>query len=403
MDIQESPVGDLIPYASNSRTHSDEQVAQIAASIKEFGFNNPILLDGDKGIIAGHGRILAARKLGLDKVPTIELAHLSENQRKACIIADNKLAENSGWDMDFLNLEMKSLDNEGFDLSLLGFDETELTSIFATETEGLTDPDEIPDLPDTPVSKLGDVWLLGEHRLMCGDSTDATAVAALLAADKADMVFTDPPYGMSYGGGRSKAHGEILGDELKGHDLVQLVSGAVSLAKANAKSGAAFYICFPWRTYAEFLAALCLNGMEPSACIVWDKKSIGLGRSNYRPQHEFIFYVKGDVWHGDRAQSDVWYMSRGATGDYVHPTQKPVELIGIALGNSSKNGDLVLDLFGGSGTTLIAAQQNGRKSCLMELDPKYADVIIKRWQNFTGKQAKLEGTEEFFPSIKENG
>ena len=198
MQIKQTEITNLIPYASNSRTHSDDQVAQIAASIKEFGFNNPILLDGDKGIIAGHGRLLAARKLNLDKVPTIELEHLTENQRKAYVIADNKLALNAGWDMDLLALEMNGLDQEGFDLSLLGFDDNELATILAEETEGLTDPDEVPDVPDDPVSKEGDVWILGRHRLMCGSSTVATDVEKLLDGIEPHLMVTDPPYGVEY-------------------------------------------------------------------------------------------------------------------------------------------------------------------------------------------------------------
>lgn len=415
MQIKQTEITNLIPYASNSRTHSDDQVAQIAASIKEFGFNNPILLDGDKGIIAGHGRLLAARKLNLDKVPTIELEHLTENQRKAYVIADNKLALNAGWDMDLLALEMNGLDQEGFDLSLLGFDDNELATILAEETEGLTDPDEVPDVPDDPVSKEGDVWILGKHRLMCGDSTSIDAVDKLMNGVKADMVFTDPPYGMAYGGGRAKgdhalnkkggvlikAHGMILGDNKTGGDLIELIRDAMASSVASCKQGATTYVCFPWRTYAEFEVALKDCGLKPSSCIVWDKKSVGLGNANYRPQHEFIFYIKGGSWYGDKAQSDVWYSSRGATGAYVHPTQKPVELIERAVTNSSKGGDIVLDLFGGSGSTMIACEKNGRGARLMELDPKYCDVIIKRWQDFTGEQAKLEGSGENFPSIKE--
>lgn len=227
------------------------------------------------------------------------------------------------------------------------------------------------------------------------------------------MLFTDPPYGMSYGGGRArgdhvlnkkgggvliKSHGMILGDDKVGDDLIAMIQAAVSSAMESCKAGAAGYVCFPWRTYSEFEAALRSCGMHPSACIVWDKKSIGLGNANYRPQHEFIFYFKGGAWYGDKAQSDVWYMSRGNTGAYVHPTQKPVELIERAVNNSTKAGDIVIDCFGGSGSTLIACEKNGRYARLMELDPKYCDVIIRRWQAFTGKQAVLESTGQPFPS-----
>lgn len=397
-------VNDLIPYARNSRTHSDEQVLQIAASIKEFGFTNPVLIDPENGIIAGHGRVMAAKKLGLKDVPCIVAEGWTDAQKKAYVIADNKLALNAGWDNALLALEFAELEDLGFDISLTGFSEAELAAINPIEVTGLTDEDAVLEAPEVPVTVLGDVWLLGNHRLMCGDSTSIDAVEKLMAGQKADMVFTDPPYGMSYGGGRAKgdhalnkkggvlikAHGMIIGDDKTGDDLIALVRDAVLSATTVSKSGAASYVCFPWRTYSEFEAAMLACGLKPSACIVWDKKSIGLGNANYRPQHEFIFYVKGDAWHGDKAQSDVWYMSRGATGEYVHPTQKPVELIERALKNSSKGGDIVIDVFGGSGSTLIACEKTGRHCRMMELDPKYCDVIVKRWEEFTGKKATLE-------------
>jgi len=400
----------LIPYARNSRTHSDAQVAQIAASIREFGFTNPILIDAEGGIIAGHGRTMAARKLGLDEVPCIRLKNLTDAQKKAYIIADNKLALNAGWDDEMLKVELTELKDLDFDLSLIGFDADELANLLEPEqVDGLTDEDDVPEAPETPVTVEGDVWILGNHRLMCGDSTSIDAVEKLMDGQKADLIFTDPPYGMSYGGGRAagstkkgalvKAHGMIIGDDLRGKNLIQMIAEALSSAKACAKDGSAFYVCFPWRTYSEFESAMEGVGLDASACIVWDKKSIGLGNSNYRPQHEFIFYVKGGSWYGDKSQSDVWYLSRGATGKYVHPTQKPVELIEKALLNSSKSGDVVHDCFGGSGSTLIAAEKNARYARLMELDPKYCDVIVKRWQEFTGKQAVHEVTGEVFTGV----
>jgi len=394
----------LIPYAANARTHSDAQVDKIAASIKEFGFNNPILIDQDRGVIAGHGRLMASQKLGLEQVPTIELSHLSDAERRAYILADNRLALDAGWDEEVLALELKRLEEE-IDLSLLGFNDLELATLLdSLETEeGLTDEDAVPETPDEPITKLGDVWQLGEHRLMCGDSTLIDSLEVLMAGQKADMVFTDPPYGMKYGGGRAeganvnfknrsggiKAHGMIIGDDFVGDQLIEMIRDSVSAAVISCKSGAAKYVCFPWRTYSEFESALLQVGLKASACIVWDKKSIGLGNANYRPQHEFIFYFKGDSWQGDKAQSDVWYMSRGATGEYVHPTQKPVELIEKAIFNSSKSQDLVIDVFGGSGSSLIACEKTNRVCMMMELDPKYCDVIVQRWQNFTGKTAEL--------------
>ena len=406
-------VDDLIPYALNSRTHSDEQVAQLAASIREFGFTNPVLIDEENNLIAGHGRLLAARKLKLDVVPAIIVDGMDDRKRRALVIADNKLALNSGWDEDALRVELEDLAGDFGEL--MGFSEDELVELLkGEETEGLTDEDAVPEAPDVPTTVEGDVWVLGGHRLMCGDSTSIDAVEKLMDGAKADMVFTDPPYGMSYGGGRArgdnvkfkrgggiKSHGMILGDDFQGDELIGMIRDAVGSAISVCKSGAAKYVCFPWRTYAEFEDALDQIGMKVSACIVWDKKSIGLGNANYRPQHEFIFYSKGDSWHGDKSQSDVWYNSRGATGEYVHPTQKPVELVEKAINNSSKGQDIVIDVFGGSGSTLIACEKTARDCRMMELDPKYCDVIIQRWQEFTGKTASLEATGEPFKA-KEN-
>lgn len=405
-------ISSIIPYARNSRTHSEAQVAQIAASIKEWGFTTPILIDIDGQVIAGHGRLMAAQKLGLTEVPTMTAVGWTDAQKKAYVIADNKLALNAGWDDAMLAIEMGDLQAAGFDIGLTGFGQDELAALFPQESEGLTDEDAVPDVPVVPVAVEADVWLLGRHRLMCGDSTSVSAFDCLMGGDRADLIFTDPPYGMSYGGGRArgedqkfkgrsggiKAHGMILNDDLQGDDLTALVRDAIATSIACAKEGAPLYACFTWRTYAEFEAALEGLGREVKACIVWDKKSIGLGNSHYRPQHEFIFYCGGQ-WYGDKSQSDVWSMSRGATGDYVHPTQKPVELIERALSNSSKAGDVVIDCFGGSGSTLIACEKTGRHARLMELDPKYVDVIVRRWQEFTGQQATLESTGETFADL----
>ena len=387
-------VADLIPYAMNSRDHSDDQIAQLAASIREFGFTNPIIIDEKNNLIAGHGRLLAARKLKMDRVPAVVVTGFDDRKRRALVIADNKLALNATWNIEALLTEVKDLGEEFGEL--MGFSEDELIEMLKGEdTEGLTDEDAVPEAPEVPITVEGDVWLLGRHRLMCGN--------------KADMVFTDPPYGMTYGGGRAgkigsndgtvKKHGVIKGDDLRGDDLIAMIRDAVGAAVSVCKSGASKYICFPWRTYSEFETALGEIGLSASACIVWDKKSIGLGNSNYRPQHEFIFYVKGENWHGDKAQSDVWYMSRGATVAYVHPTQKPVELVEKAIANSSKGQDIVIDVFGGSGSTLIACEKISRDSRTMELDPKYCDVIILRWQEFTGQEATHAESGETFSQL----
>jgi DNA modification methylase len=403
--VERRSVESLIPYARNARTHSDEQVAQIAASIKEWGWTTPVLVDETGQIIAGHGRVMAARKLGIEEIPVMVATGWTEAQRRAYVLADNQLAANAGWDMDLLKVELGDLGEAGFDLDLIGFDDKMLAGLLAEETEGLTDEDAVPEAPEEPVTVLGDIWALRNHRLMCGDSTSMTAFSDLMGGAQADMIFTDPPYGMSYGGGRAagstkkgalvKAHGMIINDDLQGDDLIALVRDAIATSTACMKKGGALYACFTWRTYSEFEAGLESCGHKVKACIVWDKKSIGLGNSNYRPQHEFIFYCGGQ-WYGDKSQSDVWYMSRGSTGEYVHPTQKPVELIERALLNSSKAGDVVIDCFGGSGSTLIACEKNGRNSYLMELDPKYCDVIIKRWQDFTGQEAVHAETGKTF-------
>ena len=387
----------LVAYRNNSRTHSKEQIDQIENSIKEFGFTNPVLLDDNNEIIAGHGRELASKKMGIKEVPCLRLSHLTEQQKRAYVIADNQLALNAGWDENILALEIGELSDDDFDISLLGFNDIELNGFLLKEFEGLTDEDEVPEPPVDPVTKLGDIWQLGNHRLICGDSTMVDNLDKL-CPEQADMIFTDPPYGMSYGGGRAegstkkgalvKAHGMIKNDDLKNEDLINLVKDSLTATLLKSKKNCAAYICFTWRTYTEFNKAIKEAGIKIKNCIVWDKKSIGLGQSNYRPQHEFIFY-SGEKWYGDKAQSDVWYMSRGGTGKYVHPTQKPVELIIKAINNSSKNEDVIIDCFGGSGSTVIACEKTNRKARLMELDPKYCDVIVKRWENFTGGKGVL--------------
>ena len=413
MQVENWPIERLIEYARNPRKN-DHAVDRVAAAIREFGFRVPVIAKSDGTVVDGHLRLKAAKKLGLETVPVMLADDMTDIQIKAFRLSVNKMAEMAEWDNELLALELADLGEMGFDMDLTGFTLDEISALTPEEIPpGLTDEDAVPEPPAVPVTVLGDVWLLGKHRVMCGDSTSIDAVEKLMAGGKADMVFTDPPYGMSYGGGRAqgnhslnkrggvvvKAHGMILGDDKTGEDLIALVRDALASAVTVSKSGSATYVCFPWRTYSEFEVAMEECGLKASACIVWDKKSIGLGNANYRPQHEFIFYCKGGAWYGDKAQSDVWSLSRGATGKYVHPTQKPVELIEMALNNSSKGGDTVLDLFGGSGSTLIACEKTGRHARLMELDPKYVDVIIKRWQDFTGKTAVHAETNQPFAEV----
>jgi DNA modification methylase len=402
VQIEYRPIEALIPYARNSRTHSDAQVAQIAASIREFGWTNPVLVDSSNGIIAGHGRVLAARKLGFDQVPVIELAHLTESQKRAYVLADNKLAENAGWDDELLRIELEALQAAGFDLSLTGFADDELAALMAelAGNEGLTDDDAVPEVTDDPVSQPGDVWLLGEHRLLCGDATDPVALETLMGSDLADMAFTDPPYNVNYANtAKDKqrgTHRPILND-----NLGEGFAGFLSAACANllAYSKGAVYIAMSSSELDTLQLAFRGAGGKWSTFIIWAKNTFTLGRADYQRQYEPILYGWRDgvdhFWCGDRDQGDVWFINKPVKND-LHPTMKPVELVERAIRNSSKTRDIVLDLFGGSGTTLIAAQKTQRRARLVELDPKYVDVIVKRWQDYTGKAATLAATGKTF-------
>ena len=384
-------VNTLIPYANNSRTHDDAQVAQIAASIKEFGFRNPILVDG-VGIIAGHGRLLAARKLGLEKVPTIDCSDMTEIQKKAYIIADNKLALNSGWDTNLLSLELEQLDADGFNLELLGFDSKELDELLAPDVvEGLTDEDAVPDVPDEPKTKLGDIYILGNHRLMCGDSTSIDDITKLIGGGGVDMLLTDPPYNVAYEGA-TKEKLTIINDSMGNEEFRQFLRDAFVSANTVMKAGAVFYI---WHADSEsynFRGAAQDAGWKVRQCLIWKKSSMVMGRQDYHWKHEPCLYGwkdgSGHLWSADRKQTTILEFDK-PTRNGEHPTMKPVALFEYQMLNNTKGGDIVLDLFGGSGTTMLAAEKNGRHSRLMELDPKYCDVIVKRWEDFTGKQAIL--------------
>lgn len=385
--IEHLAIGQLLPYVRNSRTHSEQQVAQIASSIKEFGFTNPVLIDQEGGVIAGHGRLQAAHKLGLSEVPCIRLSHLTPAQKKAYVIADNKLALNAGWDLEMLKVELQDLESEGFDLELTGFSDEELKGLLVELTPGLTDEDDVPEIPEEPVTKPGDVWVMGNHRLMCGDSTSIDAVETLMGGVKADMVFTDPPYNVAFNG-RSGKHDVIKNDNLPEQEFDDFIGEVCNTIKAVQPK--AYYVWCNWKFYAALQGRL-----DYTACIVWAKNVFGMGRG-YRHQHEFCLF-NGSVDEVVKNESDLWSIKKDT--NYVHPTQKPVALSVRAFGNHIKLLN-VLDLFGGSGSTLIGAEQTGRNAFLMELDPKYCDVIVKRWQEFTGKQAVLESDGSMFPTTK---
>jgi DNA modification methylase len=404
LQIAWRPLGELIPYARNPRTHSDAQVAQIAASIREFGWTNPVLVDEANGIIAGHGRVLAARKLGLDRVPVIELAHMTESQKRAYVLADNQLALNAGWDEALLRLELADLSELGFDLGLIGFGKGELERLLSGDSrEGLTADDEAPALPEQAVTNLGDLWILGEHRLLCGDATVLPNVERVLDGRLADMTFTDPPYNVDYGASakdrlRGKSR-KILNDDL-GAGFEAFLHDACANILSVTKG--AVYVCMSSSELHSLQRAFTGAGGKWSTFVIWAKHTFTLGRADYQRQYEPILYGwpagHDRYWCGARDQGDVWFVDKPARND-LHPTMKPVALVERAIRNSSKTRDIMLDLFGGSGSTLIACEKSGRQARLVELDPSYCDVIVRRWQAWTGEAAVLEGGDRSFEEI----
>ena len=392
----------LLPYARNSRTHSEEQVYQIAQSIREFGFTNPVLVDADNNIVAGHGRVLAAKQLGLQDVPTINVGWMTEQQRRAYVIADNQLALNAGWDDSVLAQEVAWLQEQNFNTSLLGFDTDFLDGLLAEEAatgEGLTDQDDAPAVQANPITQLGDVWVMGKHRLLCGDSTSIDAVNTLTLGGGIDMLLTDPPYNVAYEGKTADAL-TIQNDSMSDATFRKFLRDAFTAADSVMKAGAVFYI---WHADSEgfnFRGACHDISWKVRQCLIWNKNVMVMGRQDYHWRHEPCLYGwkqgAGHLWASDRKQTTVLNFDRPSR-NLEHPTMKPVALFEYQLLNNTKGGDLCLDLFGGSGTTLIACEKNGRYARLMELDPKYCDVIIRRWQSFTGKQAVLESTGAPFP------
>lgn len=447
--IEMWPLERLTPYARNARTHSPDQVAQIAASIVEFGFTNPIQVSLDGEIICGHGRLLGARRLGLVEVPVIVHGHLSDAQRRALVIADNKIAENAGWDEELLKAELAALKLEAFDLEVVGFSPDELNALLLADSEledapppALGDPDFLPEPPkEMPVTRRGDIWLLGDHRLMCGDSTSRAEVEALCEGALVDACWTDPPYNVNYEG----TAGKIQNDNMEASEFRRFLCEAFSAAFGSMRPGAPIYVAHADTEGLNFRAAFRDAGFKLSGCLVWVKPSLVLGRSDYQWRHEPILYGwkpgAAHSWYGGRnkttvneaprppfrvmadgsVQVDVGgevYVIRGEAmsvesfeGSLIwhekparnaeHPTMKPVGIISEHLGNSTKRGDLVLDLFGGSGSTLIACHKDGRIARLMELDEKFCDVIVNRWQTYTSLEARLEGDGRTFSEVKE--
>jgi DNA modification methylase len=411
LQIVYRPLDALIPYARNSRTHDDAQVAQIAASIREFGFTNPVLIDADGGLIAGHGRVLAARKLGLPEVPTIELGHLSETQRRAYVIADNKLALNAGWDEAMLALEIADLEAEGFDLDLTGFTADEIGALDPQELlAGMTDEDAVPEVQAEAVSKLGDVWILGKHRLVCGDCTEVGVVDKALNGVKPHLMVTDPPYGVEYSAGwRNKAM-PAKNDPKRWKDGAGRATGAVmNDDKADWREAWALFtgdVAYIWHAgnKAHVVAeSLEFAGLEIRAQVIWAKHQLVISRGHYHPQHEPCWYAvrKGATghWSGDRKQTTLWHIDKPQKSETGHSTQKPVECMKRPIENNSSPGQAVYEPFSGSGTTIIAAEMTGRACHAIELSPVYVDVAVRRWQEFTGKTATLEADGRTFDQV----
>lgn len=378
----------LKPYEKNARTHNEEQIDKISKSIKEFGFINPVLIDSDYGIIAGHGRILGAKKIGMTEVPCLFIEDLTEEQKRAYIIADNKLSEDAGWDMEILKEELTILNDMDFDIELTGFTLNDIDIDFE-EDEVLEDDYEV-EVPEESKSKLGNIYQLGNHRLMCGDSTSIDDVKKLMNDIKADLFITDPPYNVNYEGGTQDKL-KILNDNMDNNSFRQFLKDAFYSATEVMKAGAVFYI---WHSDSEgynFRGACYDNDLQVKQCLIWYKNSLVMGRQDYQWKHEPCLYgwKKGTHnWYADRKQTTVLEFDKPTKND-LHPTMKPVDLIGYQVKNSSKENDIVLDLFGGSGSTLIACEQLNRNCYMMELDPKYIDVIIDRWEQFTGEKALL--------------
>jgi len=406
MELIKKKVSELIPYINNSRTHSEEQITQLISSIKEFGFTNPILLSPDNSIIDGHGRLQAVKRLGHEEVPCIILHGLTKTQIKALIIADNQLALNAGWDLEKLSVEIEGLEADKFDISLLGFDDKFLNDVLFKENEGFTDEDETPNAPENPKSKLNDIWILGTHKIICGDSTKAEDYKSLFKDHIADMIFTDPPYNVDYSGRGKNDLGKIINDNMDENKFVLFLDNVFKLMSDNLKPLSILYVCHPdSHSKPKIAFEIAFDKyFKKSSTLIWNKGNAGMGWQDYRSQHEPILYGwkqgKGKHnFYGDRTKTSIWNIKRDSTTQYKHPTQKPVELVKEAILNSSKEKDIIFDPFSGSGSTLIACEKLNRICYGIELDNKFVDVIIQRWQQFTGKEAIHEQSGKTYNSI----
>lgn len=420
--IDMMPTGSLKPYSGNARTHSKQQVQQIVASIRRFGFTNPVLISDDGEIIAGHGRVRAAVEMGMATVPTLRLSHLTTEERRAYVLADNKLAENAGWDVEILAIELQALIDIKFDLTLTGFSLAEI-DFALDQSPGFAEDsalDAVPKLDDEPISVAGDLWILGEHRVLCGDSRSRATVDRLINGLRADLVFTDPPYNVRIdghvGGLGAIKHREFefASGEMSVDEFTRFLTETLGNAAAVSKDGAIAYVCMDWRHMRELQDAGDAVFTELKNLCVWNKSNGGMG-SFYRSKHELIFVYKiGTQPHTNsfglggtgRYRTNVWdyagitSLGAGRTDTLsMHPTVKPVALIADAIKDCSRRGESVLDLFGGSGSTLMAAASTGRRGYLLECDGRYCDTIIRRWEQYSGKTASLDGTGQTFEDV----
>ena len=413
-EMQLVSIGKLVPYVNNARTHSKEQITKLRSSLREFGFVNPVIIDREFNVIAGHGRILAAKEENIEQVPCVFVDYLTEAQKKAYILADNRFALDAGWDEDMLRVEMEALQDMDFDISLTGFDEAEIADLFAADDNEAQedDFDEDAALQAEPFVKAGDLWLLGRHRLLCADSTNTENVKLLMDGKKANVCITDPPYACNYTGGTGM---KIMNDNLKGEEFYQFLLSAFKNAYENLADGAAIYIFHSDAEKVNFYNAVVAAGFHYSTTCIWVKQSLVLGRFDYQMRHEPVIYAFKDTvkhkFYGDRKQTTVWEFDRPSKSK-LHPTTKPLPLIAYPMKNSSLVNSIVLDLFGGSGSTLMAAEQMDRTAYLMELDPVYASAIVRRFVAYRGNTEdvhiirdgqKLACSEVYIPTAEELG
>lgn len=386
-DMQLVPVSKLVPYVNNARTHSPEQVMKLRSSLREFGFINPIIIDRDYGIIAGHGRLLAAKEEGITEVPCVFVDYLTEAQKKAYILADNRMVMDAGWDEELLRVEIEALQGEAFDVSLTGFDEMELADLFKDGSDSGAEDDDYDlsaALEKAAFVERGDIWTVGRHRLMCGDATSAEDVAALMDDRKANLILTDPPYGVSF---KSSSGLTIQNDSMKNEEFYNFLLSAFENMADHLEKGGAAYVFHADTEGLNFRRAFIDAGFHLAGCCIWVKDSLVLGRSDYQWQHEPVLYgfmQNGKhPWYSDRKQTTIWNFAKPKR-NANHPTSKPLDLLGYPIGNSTQENAIVIDTFGGSGSTLMACEQINRTCCTMELDEKYASIILRRYVDDTG-------------------